>query len=169
MDLEIFKKMDADELRSYTEFLLWHYRVADAFWFLNVEEGYGLGAAEDMNRKVWAKAASLAARDLVKRFGIREKGLKGFVKALKLYPWTPIIDYRIEEKEDEVIISAAKCPPQEARKKHGMCEYACKAMHNEEFVCFAREVDPDIMVECLFAPPDEHPAELYCKWRFTAR
>ena len=36
MDLKIFEKMDAPELKNYIHFLLWHYRVMDAFWFLSV-------------------------------------------------------------------------------------------------------------------------------------
>jgi hypothetical protein len=34
MDLEIFERMDAPELRSYIEFFLRHYRAMDAFWFI---------------------------------------------------------------------------------------------------------------------------------------
>lgn len=167
MNLGIFKRMNKETLLKYLEFLLRQYRVVDSIWFLSVEELYGREAAEKLNEKVWAELGERTVRDLKGTFEIKEKGLDGLFRALTLFPWSSIGDHSIQRRDKEIILSVPQCPPQVARLKQGLGEYDCKEMHRVEFAGAAGEVDRRIKVICEFAPPDPHPNELFCKWRFT--
>jgi len=169
MDPEIFRDMEAPELRKYIEFILWHYRVMDSFWYLYITEHFDEPTADRLNERVWSRIPAMAAKDLVKRFDIQERGLEGFVKAPKFLPWAIITGFQIHQSTDEVIIAVASCVTQKARLTRGLGEYNCKEMHRGEFVSFAREIDHRIQVECQFAPPDPHPEDMFCRWRFFLR
>ena len=162
-----FSEWDKHDLIRYMEFLLHSYRVVDAFWFINVENTHGMDEACRLNERVWGKAGALAVRDLKKRFAITQKGLEGFARVLEIYPWHLIVGYEVERSPRAIDIRVPSCPPQVARLERGLGEYPCKEMHRAEFEGMAREIDQRIRVECLYAPPDEHPEEDFCRWRIT--
>jgi hypothetical protein len=163
----VFDSMDAPQLRRYLDFLLYHYRVVDAFWFLKTAARFDQATAEALNEEVWAEAGRLGARAIVQRLGVEQKGLTGFVQAQRLFPWCELIGYQIDQREDEVVITVPSCPVQRARLDRGLGEFSCREMHHREFASFAAEIDPHIHVECRYAPPDSHPDDCFCEWRFT--
>jgi Family of unknown function (DUF6125) len=165
MEPSDLEKLSKKELMTLVDSLLWQYRLVDAFWFINVENKYDLSSAEDMNANVWEKIGRLSAKDIKKKFNIKTKGLKGFLKVMEFYPWKMMDCFQIKEKKDELIVTSSNCPAQTGRIKHGLSEYVCKEMHYQEFKTFAEEIDPEIKIECIFAPPDPHPQDLFCKWR----
>ena len=160
-------EFDSDELRPYIEFMLNMLRRTDGFWFLGVEHEYGYDAAIRMNEDVWRRMGRIMTREIKEKFAVEEKGLKAMAKVLRYSPWPMISGFDIDEKDGEVIVSVAHCSSQEARLRKGVGEYSCKDMHMGEFEGIIDEVDPRIRVECLFAPPDPHPPELFCKWRLS--
>ena len=162
-------QFDDEELRPYVEFMLNMLRRADGFWFLGVEHTYGYDAAVRMNEEVWHRMGKIMTREIIEKFSIEEKGLKAIAKVLRYSPWSMISGFDIEEKDEEVIVSVPHCRSQEARLKKGVGEYDCKDMHLGEFESIIEEVDRDIKIECLFAPPDPHPEDLFCKWRLTIK
>ena len=62
MNLPIFESMDAAQLRQYIRFLLWHYRVLDSFWYLNIAERFDEPTADRLNESVWERIAAMAHR-----------------------------------------------------------------------------------------------------------
>jgi len=93
MDLAIFDKMNKEDLRNYIEFLLWHYRVIDAFWYINISEQYDEPTADRLNEKVWGQAAAMAARDCMSALISVSKVSVGSLRPLNIFPgafWSAI-------------------------------------------------------------------------------
>jgi hypothetical protein len=155
---------NAENLKKYVKLLLEYYQIIDGYWFSYVEKEYGLDTAIRVNEEIWGKIATRTAKDIKSMFKFEGKGKERVLNALKYFPWYTITSYQAEVEGDALIIQIPKCAPQEIRAKKGMGEYPCKEMHRRVLENFLREIDNSVEVECVFAPPDEHPKDIYCKW-----
>jgi hypothetical protein len=162
-----FSTMSRRDLEEYMNFMLRQYRLVDALWFLAVEDIFGLDAAVKLNEGIWEDMASRSAKEITRRFNIQGQGLHTVIQALRYFPWTIITRYEIEESEHVATVRVPKCPPQEARLRSGRDIFPCKTMHQRHFQCFAKTIDERVKVECVFAPPDPHPPNIWCEWKFT--
>jgi len=60
-----------------------------------------------------------------------------------------------------------ECRVQNARKRKKLDDYPCKSGGLVEYRTFAEAIDNRIITECIACPPDKHPAEWFCAWRFS--
>lgn len=158
-----------ENFKKYVKLLLDHYQIVDGYWFAYIEKEYGLETAVRINEDIWGKIATKTAKDIKSIFKIDGKGIEGVLNALKYFPWYTITGYQVNREEDSLTIQIPRCVPQEIRAKKGMGEYPCKNMHARILENFVKEIDDSVEVECIFAPPDEHPKDLWCKWILKAK
>jgi hypothetical protein len=59
-----------------------------------------------------------------------------------------------------------RCRVQYARTQKGLPDFPCKSVGIVEYSEFAKTIDPRIKTTCIACPPDSHPKEFYCSWKF---
>jgi hypothetical protein len=140
----------------------------DGVWFQAVEFSSGMNDAKRCNDSCWAQFSPFEAWSIKKFLNLPEKpGLDGLKKALNFRVYARINTQSIvEEGPDSFVFQMNECRVQSARKRKGLDDYPCKSAGLVEYTYFAGAVDSEIHTECIGCPPDDHPEEWYCAWRF---
>ncbi|ABO50291.1 conserved hypothetical cytosolic protein [Desulforamulus reducens MI-1] len=141
----------------------------DGIWFQAVEFKHGMNDAKRCNDSCWTKFSPFEA-DSIKRFlGLPEKaGIEGLKQALQFRMYARInVQSIIDEGPNSIVFQMNDCRVQAARKRQGLEDYPCKSAGLVEYSQFAKTIDPRIQTECIGCPPDAHPEEWFCAWRFT--
>ena len=143
----------------------------DGVWFQSVEFEHGMTDAKRCNDSCWGQFSPFEAAS-VKRFLAlpEEAGLEGLKKALnfRLYSFVNKQSFT-DETENSFVFRMNRCRVQDARKRKKLDDYPCKSGGMVEYPYFAKAIDSRIETECLFCPPDQHPEDCYCAWRFFIR
>lgn len=142
--------------------------VNDGVWFQSVEFSHGMNDAKRCNDSAWAQFSPFEAWTIKQFFNMdRRPGLEGLKKALGFRLYANINQQSFaEEKPDSFVFQMNDCRVQAARKRKGLDDYPCKSAGLVEYTYFARAIDDRIKTECIGCPPDDHPDEWYCAWRF---
>jgi len=139
----------------------------DGVWFQAVENRHDMYTSKRCNDTCMTRYSPLEASMIKSFLDIPDQGgLDGLEKALEFRLYARINKQTIEKREKELIFKMVTCRVQEARKRRGLEEYPCKSAGLVEYITFARTIDSKIKTECMGCPPDEHPDQWACGWRF---
>jgi hypothetical protein len=141
----------------------------DGIWFQAVENQYGMNDAKRCNDSCWTRYSPFEAERIKELLELPENGgIPSLKKALAFRMYALINKQSIEDvNENCIIFRMNECRVQLARKRKGMEDYPCKSVGLVEYPYFARTIDSRIETECIGCPPDKHPDDWFCAWKFT--
>ncbi|SDU61287.1 DUF6125 family protein [Desulfobacula phenolica] len=142
--------------------------VNDGVWFQAVEFDNGMNDAKRCNDSCWAQFSPYEAFAIKKFLKLNDGcGLAGLKKALNFRMYSIINKQSIiDEGPESFIFQMNDCRVQSARKRKKLDDYPCKSAGLVEYAYFARGIDKRIETECIGCPPDIHPEDWFCAWRF---
>jgi len=161
-------EMPAESVQDLMDSVALNWLANDGVWFQAVEFTSGMNDAKRCNDSCWAHFSPFEAWSIKKFLSLPENsGLEGLKRALNFRLYACINTQSIiDEGPDSFIFQMNKCRVQSARKWKGLDDYPCKSGGLIEYTYFAGAIDPAIITECIGCPPDAHPDEWYCAWRF---
>ncbi len=162
-------EMDHSRLDALMDAVAKNWLANDGVWFQSVEFAHGMNDAKRCNDSCWAQFSPYEAFAVKRFLGLGERpGLEGLKKALLFRMYSLINEQSIvDEGPDGFVFQMNDCRVQSARKRKKMDDYPCKSAGLVEYTYFARAVDDRIRTECIGCPPDAHPDDWFCAWRFT--
>ncbi len=145
--------------------------AGDGIWFQEVEASYGIWDAKRINDCTWGRFSPFEAWSIKSFLGLPERaGLEGLRTALNFRLYSTINRQSVfYEDPHTLVLEMNDCRVQAARKRKGLPDYPCKSAGIVEYRSFAEFIDEGIGVECLGCPPDSHPDDWFCAWRFILR
>ena len=161
-------EMSKEELEGLKKSAAVNWLANDGVWFQAVEFTNGMDDAKSCNDTCWGQFTPFEAWSVKRFLALTENpGLDGLKKALEFRLYASINKQTvILENSNSLVLHMNECRVQVARKRKGLADYPCKSAGIVEYTAFAEAIDKRITTECIACPPDKHPEEWFCAWRF---
>ena len=159
--------MEKGKLISLVNAMSANWLTNDGVWFRTVEDNHDMYTSKRCNDTCWTRYSPVEASIIKSFLHLPEQsGLNGLEQALKFRLYANINEQTIERSGDEITLRMVRCLVQKTRRSQGLPDYPCKSAGIAEFETFARTIDSRITTQCICCPPDKHPKEWVCAWRF---
>ncbi len=165
-DRRFLRDFHKDELIDLLLMHLRDYWAVDGLYYLGIEKRFGTDNATEIDAEVWKAMASIEARRLKKTMRLDKKGVAGVMQALRLTGWALDLENKeIREEGEEAFFINHDCRVQKTRTSKGLDVFPCKLVRFGYLQQFVKEIDPDVVVECIACPPDKIPKDVWCSWK----
>ena len=164
-----FLEMPKEKLINIMNNLGVNWLANDGVWFQAVESTRDMYDAKRCNDTCWTRYSPFEAWSIKEFLGLpHEAGLEGLKQALRFRMYARInVQSIVDEGPNSFVFQMNDCRVQSARKRRGLADYPCKSAGLVEYRHFGEYIDNRILCECIGCPPDEHPEEWFCAWRFS--
>ena len=160
-------RMPRGKILDLIEAISVNWLAGDGIWFQAVENRHEMFTDKRCNDTCWAKFSPLEAFRIKELLKLPEQGgLDSLETALGYRLYSRINQQSTERQGESLIFKMVNCRVQDARKRKGLQDYPCKSGGMVEYASFARAIDPSIRTECIACPPDRHPDDWFCAWKF---
>jgi len=156
-----------DKMISLINAISANWLAGDGLWFQSVESRREMYTAKRCNDSCWVKFSPFEAERIKSLLDLPDKGgLDALEAALGYRLYSRINTQSTERQGDSLIFKMVNCRVQDARRRKGLDDYPCKSAGVVEYASFARTIDPRIRTDCIACPPDDHPDDWFCAWKF---
>ena len=168
-DREILRQHSKEELIDLLENAAKNWLAHDGLWFLAAEDAFDMETAIELDRRAWERFTVIEARRIMRFLGIEPGGgIPALKKALQYRLYARLNEQEIIDVDERTFVFRMNdCRVQSARKRKGLPDFPCKPVGLVEYGNFASAIDPRLQTECIACPPDPHPEDYWCAWKFT--
>jgi hypothetical protein len=168
-DREILQQHSKEELIDLLEIAAKNWLAHDGLWFLAAEDAFDMETAIELDRRAWERFTVIEAKRIMRFLDIEPGGgIPALKKALRYRLYARLNEQEmIDVDARSFIFRMNDCRVQSARKRKGLPDFPCKPVGLVEYANFATTIDPRFQTECIACPPDPHPEEYWCAWKFT--
>ena len=161
-------ELPREKLLSLIDAISANWLAGDGLWFQAVEARQEMFTAKRCNDTCWIKFSPVEAARIKAMLELPDSGgLDALETALGFRLYSRINMQTTERQGDSLVFKMVKCRVQDARRRKGLDDYPCKSAGVVEYTSFARAIDPRIKTECIACPPDDHPGDWFCAWKFS--
>jgi len=170
-DRETLVQMPLEKMLDYFFLQIRNIWRVDGLYFLGIEKRFGTEAATEIDAEVWENMAAIEAKSLQRMFRVGENpDVLTIIDLLRKSSWALDQPFKtVKIGKGRATLGVDRCRTQEARMAKGLCEFPCKKVRFRYLKKFAAALNPKVEVNCLVCPPDKHPPDSWCRWKFSVR